>query len=826
MKLIYRLLGTVLFILLYTVAHSQTTIKGRVVDQRTRSPLPYCTIYFGNKKIGTKTDGYGNFTLKSSKSESSFFVSYLGYETKEVKIYGTEFKTEVVLAEKAKKKQAVDIKGNRKQPKDTLAIRIIRNTIKNKDNNKISSFETVQFDKYSKFELSLANVDSLIGNNFLTKPLKYILDYQSSTPDGEKYSPILLRETSTKEYRKGTKVKTEILGQKDTRIFDNESIYGLIEQSFEDYSIYDNQLIIANKSILSPLSGSALMFYRYYVEDSFEVDGKKNYQMIFAPISKEDFGFTGKLIIEEGSWAVKESQIYLDKRANINWINHFALAQSFKNFNGKWLKYRDEKDIALALNKSKKRLKARFRQTDILSNFAANLPIDDAIFSGDEVVRLSNYNTQNDSFWSENRAEKLSSFEEGIYTRADTFKRSKQYKTIMYFSKVGTTAFLPVYPVNWEFGRIYKFVSWNEYEGTRLRLGARMVFDSFKKFNIGSHIAYGTLDKKLKFGVNGFFNLPTKNLLFHQITVNVMHDYDRLGEAESLMDFDNVALSIFRKPSNRIKDIILKDQVKFNWIKEWRRGEETQLGFDHTTFHANSYFKLEEYINDTTLKARDQINSFRITASYRFAMKEPVFRNAFRRIRLKSIRPVFEINSSVGIKGFLGSDYSFLKLKASAKQQVPYVFGQFRYNLSLGKIFGKVPYIDIEPLGGNNSIIRDQNRFFLMNEAEYMGDMYAQLYLSQHFQGYFFNKVPLLKKLGWRENVYFRTAVASINEENLSYIKLPNQTSGIENIYMETGFGVSNIFKFLEVHGIWRLTQHDKRDTRKFGILLGASFEI
>ena len=113
-----------------------------------------------------------------------------------------------------------------------------------------------------------------------------------------------------------------------------------------------------------------------------------------------------------------------------------------------------------------------------------------------------------------------------------------------------------------------------------------------------------------------------------------------------------------------------------------------------------------------------------------------------------------------------------------------------------------------------------------MNETEYSADMFAQLFISQHFQGYFFNKIPLLKKLGWRENVYFRTAVGSIEDNNRNYFRIPNQMSAPESIYMETGFGISNVFKFFEIHSIWRLTQHDKPTTRKWGMLIGAFFEL
>ena len=828
MNPIIRIISTVLLVIVSTInIQSQTVVKGRVFDAKSKTILPYCTVYFEGKKIGSKTDNFGNFTLRSPKTETFLYVSFLGYESKKVQIFGSEFKTDIYLNEKPRKTKKVEIKGKKKLEKDTIAVRIIRNVIKNKSKNKPSAFKSIQFDKYSKFEVDLANIESVLGKNFVTKPLKYMLEYQSETPDGEKYSPLLFRETLSKCYQKGNDKKTIVTGVKDTKLFDNESLFALVSYAFDEYSIYDNTIVIVNKSLLGPAANNALLFYRYYVEDSFEVDGVKNYALSFAPSSKEDFGFTGKILVEEGSWAIKDANITLDKRANINWINHFALSQGFHKVGGRWFKNKDDKDIALSISReAKKFIKVRFRQTDLISNEEFDKELPASLFAGDPVDYQDGYKNREENYWVSNRVEKLSDFEDGFYKRADTFRKSKQYKTLKYMIRVGTTGFFPIPPANWELGRFYKVLSWNEYEGARLRLGGRIAFDSFPKFNVGGHIAYGTKDELFKYGVEAFFNLPRRNNNFHQLSIGAMHDFQRLGAAESFMDFDNTLLSLFRAPDKRLKDIILKDNYRASWAKEWVRGEETTLGIDYTSYHANSYYTFNEILPDGSTTPRNTITSARIIANYRFAVREPVFQNKFVRRRMKSIRPIFNFQSTIGLKGFLGSDYSFLKVKANMTHTLPSFLGQLKYNATVGKIMGKVPYIDIEQLGGNNGLLMDENRYFLMNEGEYSTDMYAQLWLQQKFQGFFLNKIPLLKKLGLRENVFFKGILGSITPENQNYFKLPGQMSAPEGLYAETGVGVANILKFFELDFVWRLTQHDKPTTRPFGVVLGATFEI
>jgi hypothetical protein len=817
-----------IFVLISLGLNAQVTIKGKTLDRKTGQTLPFCTIYFEGKRIGTKSDSYGNFSISSPNNETKLFASYLGYKTEVINIDGSKEGLVIRMGEQPRttKRQTI-IQGTRKLAKDTLAVRIIRSAIRNKDNNKPSSFKSIQFDKYTKFEVDLANIDSIQGSNFIAKPLKYILEYQNQTPDGEKYSPILFRETFAKEYLKSGKRKVQIHGVKDTKIFDNESIYSLLNYAFDNYSVYDNQIIIANKSFTSPLADLALLFYRYYVDDSARIDGKMNYYMSFAPVSKEDFGFTGKLTIEEGSWAVKEVSLGIDKRANINWVNHLALTSEYELHENKWLLKKEEKDIALSISKSKKATyKLRFRQSEIVNNVKVNQYISDSLFFGEETDYLSNYKRVDENFLKANRVEELTDFERGIYERADSFKRTHQYQTLKYFTRVATSAFFPIPPINMEVGRAYQFISWNKFEGTRLRFGARTMFDQFKNMNLSMYLAYGTLDEQFKYGGEFYYNFPKKNRRWNQLYFAAIHDYQRLGESENLLFFDNTIQSIFRKKDNRISDIILKDEVKLMWTKEWQRGSQTQLGFNRTRFYANETYPFVENLNDGTQLKREYIGSTRFTASYRYAPKEPVFENEFNRVRLRSIRPVITFSSTIGVKGLWDSDYSFMRLKTEMKQVVPLFIGQFRYNVQAGATLGTVPYIDLEQHGGNQSYIKDEFRYMLMNEGEFTSDAFAQVWLYHNFNGFFLNKIPLLKKLGWREFVFGKALRGSINQRNLNYIVVPQQMSAPGDLYSEAGFGINNIFKFLEVNMVWRLTQLEKTTSRPFGVLFGFNLDM
>jgi hypothetical protein len=46
------------------------------------------------------------------------------------------------------------------------------------------------------------------------------------------------------------------------------------------------------------------------------------------------------------------------------------------------------------------------------------------------------------------------------------------------------------------------------------------------------------------------------------------------------------------------------------------------------------------------------------------------------------------------------------------------------------------------------------------------------------------------------------------------------------DLYSEAGFGINNIFKFLEVNMVWRLTQLEKTTSRPFGVLFGFNLDM
>ena len=165
------------------------------------------------------------------------------------------------------------------------------------------------------------------------------------------------------------------------------------------------------------------------------------------------------------------------------------------------------------------------------------------------------------------------------------------------------------------------------------------------------------------------------------------------------------------------------------------------------------------------------------------------------------------------------SDYEYYKVHFSVEHQFPVnPFGRFRYLINAGKHFGKTPYTFLQLHEGNETYAFDDYAFNMMNYYEFVSDEYVSLYAEHHFDGFFFNHFPLLRKLKWREVIEGKALIGRLDDQNRAVIVFPETLNDLSKPYFEAGVGIENIFKIIRIDAMWRLSYLDKPDIPKFGI--------
>ena len=194
--------------------------------------------------------------------------------------------------------------------------------------------------------------------------------------------------------------------------------------------------------------------------------------------------------------------------------------------------------------------------------------------------------------------------------------------------------------------------------------------------------------------------------------------------------------------------------------------------------------------------------------------------------------PIITFRYSRGLKGIMGSDFSYDKFRVSVLKKLP--AGPFGYgHLTLtGEYTDDVlPYPLLSLHLGNETPFYTDFLYNLLNFGEFFSDRFVSLQYRHHFEGFLLNSIPLMRKLHWRLTGYANFLAGSLSEQNLAISNpLPfppgNTNLSWDRPYIELGYGVENIFRFIRVDLIHRLSYLENERTRKFGVLFTAQFKL
>jgi len=165
---------------------------------------------------------------------------------------------------------------------------------------------------------------------------------------------------------------------------------------------------------------------------------------------------------------------------------------------------------------------------------------------------------------------------------------------------------------------------------------------------------------------------------------------------------------------------------------------------------------------------------------------------------------------------------NYHKLSLTITQRLSWQLGHTNYKFEAAKMFGKVPYPLSYVTAAGFGIILDRTNFNMLKEFEFVNDQYMTLWIEHHFDGFFFNKIPVFNKLKLREVIYFRGLWGSYSKANAALINLPSEVYSPSKIpYMEASFGIENILNVFRVDFMWRLTYRDTPGVPKFMVKIG-----
>ena len=352
-------------------------------------------------------------------------------------------------------------------------------------------------------------------------------------------------------------------------------------------------------------------------------------------------------------------------------------------------------------------------------------------------------------------------------------------------------------------------------EGLRLRLGGRTSNAFSTKIMPGGHIAYGFRDNRIKYGLYLMYmvNVNPRRTAY----ISYLHDIKQLGKSENAFLDDNYMTSIARRNPNF--KLTLVDQYNLYYEHEWALGFSNRISFNHQKIYSSPFVPFEYYTPEGDPEARATLTSAEFTLSTHFAYREKFLWGKFERKSLGSIYPTLDLDLTYGPRNFLGSSFEYWKIRMRISDKIETnPMGFLKFRLTAGKVFGTLPYPLLKLHEGNETYVYDPLAFNMMNYFEFVSDEYISLFAEQHFQGFFLNRIPLIRSLHWREVVSCNLLFGHLSGENNNLMQFPEGLTGLSKPYYEAGAGIENIFRLFRVDALWRFSYLDHPDVSPFGI--------
>ena len=822
----------------------KTVIKGIVTDAKTGEPVPFASAILKGTTVGTITDIKGKYNIETSVPATKIEFSYLGYQTESQNIsQGKEQTINIRLKLSVISLDEVTIKPKRVgyKNKNNPAVELIDKVIANKSVNRKEAFDYLEYKQYEKIQFALSNVSERFKKgNFFGKFKSVFENVDTTKRIGNGILHFFIKETLSDHYfRKDPAATKEIITAEKTinldEYLDNNGITSHLKYVFQNINIYYNEILFLTNKFVSPIASTAPLFYRYYIIDTLNVNNIKCVRLFFEPRNQADFLFHGHLYVTlDSSYAIRKIDIGINKNINIDWVQDISVVQDFEQFGQKgWLLSKDEIEVDFGIMKNTMGLYGQ--RTISYKDYKINEPIDDKIFKGPEKIEKIDLATKNPAFWETNRYIPLNKSENGIYAKVDSIKKIPAFKRRMTLIMLISTNFYNLGKI--ELGPDDSFFSFNSVEGARFRVGGMTTPDFSRKLNFDAYTAYGFKDQLFKYRAGITYSLSPRTIYefpVKSIRVSYQDDYKVHGQELQFSQRDNLFLSVNRGTAEKL---LLNRTFKTEYLNEFENHFSILAGYSFTRQSARGELTFNTVDYRLTSNVSN-INISEIFTNLRFAPNETFYQGRLYRSPFPSREPVISLKIAGGTKS-IGSDYDYLRLQLTVSKRVYLsILGYTDITIDGGKIFGQVPYSLLFVHAGNQSYTYQKNSYNMMNFLEFVSDQYVSVNAEHCFNGFFFNKVPLLKKLKLRELVTCKVIYGGVTKTNnpdyqSNLFKFPTTTAGIPETYTlerkpyaEAGIGVSNIFKVLRVDLIQRFTYLNLPNVSKTGFRIQFKLDM
>lgn len=851
--------GIRLFVLIYTLLlgmaiHAQQSLQitGVITDEETGDSISFASIVYKGHNISTVANVFGQYTIPRQEGWN-ITVSAVGYKSRIIPVNSkTRRKLNITLKPARQELAEVTVKSkrNRYSRKDNPAVELMRRVVAAKKKTDLSNNDYYRYNKYEKLTLALNDLtpQQLESPFFAKKP--WLLNQVEVNPYTNKLVlPVSVDETvSQKFYRKSPKDEKNIIqGQTSTGINDyfqtGDIINTVVKDVFTNVDLYQDDIRILQRPFTSPMSEKGIGFYRYYIEDTLAIGQDSCIHLAFVPNNMQDMGFRGDLyILKDSTLHLRRCQLSIPKQSNVNFVESLQVLQEYEKLpDGQWVLTTDDMITELQLFDFISAGAIVTRITRYSDYDFSEVP--NKIFHGQKKeVTEADAQMRDKAFWDQYRQVELTRSENSMDKFMENIQNMKGFKYVIYGLKTlvensletGDPNYVDICPIN-------TLLTRNYVDGWRTRLSAKTTANLNKHFFLSGYYAHGWGSHRNYYDAEMTYSLNAKKYLPHEFprrTMTIQSSQDICSPNDRFMesDKDNIFVAMKWAETNKMMSYN-RQKVSFEYETDWGlKAIISGKTEENEAFGAMNYQTLDKPfvpINSKTGNG-EYLRTTEASFYVRYAPGETYINNKLRRRVINLDAPVFSLSHTIGFNGVLGGDYNFHLTEAHIfKRFWLNSWGKFDVDLKGGIEWDQVPYPLLIMPASNASYIIQKNTFSLINTMEFVNDRYVSLMLAWDMNGKILNRIPLAKKLYWREYLGVRMLWGDLSDKNnpeknpgnprLMYFPEGTNIMNPNRPYMEMVVGVHNIFKFFRVEYVKRLTYKDLPSAPHWGMRYGVS---
>ena len=833
-----------LFLLsLFVSISASAQIKGVITDSLTNEPLMYITVQYEGKGVGGISNANGEYQVETRKGWDELTFSAVGYITKKVKLKpGTRVlnvklqSDDIMLSE-----VVVKPKKEKYSRKNNPAVEFMKKVIENKKALKLEENDYYQYQKYEKMKMSLNDVTPDKMEKGIYKKFSFFKDQVEVSPKTNKMIlPISIKETASKTiFRKNPKSeKTIIEGMNSTGIeefFNTGDMLGtILTDVFSDINIYDDDIRLLQRR-----------FYKYYLMDTLMVDRQECVHLTFVPQNPQDFGFTGHLyVVKDSTYAVKKCTMNLPKKTGVNFVENLDIVQQFEQLpDGNWVLTDDDMTVELHFVKGIQGLEVQ--RTTKYSDYQFT-EIEPRLFRlKGNVIKEANMLAKSDEYWAKVRQVPLTKKESTMDVFMNRIEQIPGFKYVIFGAKALIENFVETgsknHPSKFDFGPINTMITSNYVNGTRFRLSGMTTGNLDPHWSLSGYGAYGTKDKKWFYSGQVAYSFNKREYVlweFPKHYIAFKYTYDVMSPMDKYLATDKDNLFVGWKWTTVDQMSYMRDAT-LTYELETNTGFSVQAMARHRNDQPAGQLQYWKNNGETPGQWDEKntlvhdITTTELGVTLRYAPGETFVNTKQRRVPVSLDAPTFTLSHTAGFKGVLGGEYNFNLTEASIRKRFWLgSWGKLDVTARAGAQWNTVPFPLLNlPMANLSYITQNNESFNLINNMEFLNDRYASLNLSYDMNGKLFNRIPLIKKLKWREMFRIRGLWGTLTDKNNPYksnnpdLFLFPMRDGVptshvmgKTPYVEASVGIYNIFKLLHIEYVRRLTYTDIPGVKKGGI--------